>query len=131
MSEINLSNVNRLLTVLLLKTKERHGYEIMDRIEGVTGKRPSSSHIYPFLSTLVENSLVDERKDGRKKVYSLTEEGERFADEKVDSFGQIIEASVLQKVSECESCGCEIYSGGYEEEGKLYCCSHCATANNS
>ncbi|WEL23353.1 Transcriptional regulator, PadR family [Candidatus Nanohalovita haloferacivicina] len=103
----------------------------MDRIEGVTGKRPSSSHIYPFLSTLVENSLVDERKDGRKKVYSLTEEGERFADEKVDSFGQIIEASVLQKVSECESCGCEIYSGGYEEEGKLYCCSHCATANNS
>jgi hypothetical protein len=37
MEEINLSNVNRLLTVLLLKSGDRHGYELMNRIEEVTG----------------------------------------------------------------------------------------------
>ncbi|QKQ98365.1 hypothetical protein GKQ38_02450 [Candidatus Nanohaloarchaea archaeon] len=126
MTEINLSNVNRLYTVLLLKSDERHGYELMDRIEELTGNRPSSSHIYPFLSKLVDNNLVEERKDGRKKVYSLTEEGEDFASEKVESFGEVIEASVLDQVEECENCGCEIYSGGYEEDGEIFCCEHCA-----
>lgn len=129
MSEINLSNVNRLYTVLLLKSGERYGYEIMDKIEGATGKRPSSSHIYPFLSTLVEKGLLEEHKDGRKNVYSLTDEGEEFAEEKVESFGRIIEISVLDSVDECENCSCKIYSDGYEEGGKVYCCDHCANSN--
>ena len=127
MTEIDLSHVNRLYTVLLLKSGDRHGYELMDRIEKITGKRPSSSHIYPFLSKLVDKGLLDERKDGRKKVYRLTEEGESFAEEKTESFGEIIEASVLEKVEECENCGCEIFSGGYEEKGEIYCCEHCAS----
>lgn len=128
MTEINLSNVNRLYTVLLLKSDERYGYELMDRIEELTGNRPSSSHIYPFLSKLVDNDLVEERKDGRKKVYSLTEDGRSFAAKKVESFGKVIEASVLEEVEECENCGCEIYSGSYREDGKVYCCEHCASS---
>ncbi|MFB6175127.1 MAG: PadR family transcriptional regulator [Candidatus Nanohalobium sp.] len=90
--------------------------------------RPSSSHIYPFLSKLVEKGLLEERKEGRKKVYSLTEDGESFASEKVESFGEVIEASLLDQVEECENCGCEIYSGGYREEGKVFCCEHCASS---
>ncbi|MFB6216499.1 MAG: PadR family transcriptional regulator, partial [Candidatus Aenigmatarchaeota archaeon] len=58
MTEINLSNVNRLLTVVLLESGERHGYELMDKIEETTGNRPSSSHIYPFLSKLVDKGLL-------------------------------------------------------------------------
>lgn len=128
MEEVNLSNVNRLLTVILLESGERHGYELMDRIEEITGERPSSSHIYPFLSKLVEEDLLEERKEGRKKVYSLTEDGKNFASEKVESFGEVIEASLLDQVRECENCGCEIYRGGYEEEGKVFCCEHCASS---
>lgn len=126
MEEVNLSNVNRLLTVILLESEERHGYELMDRIEKITGERPSSSHIYPFLSKLVDKGLLEERKEGRKKVYSLTEEGKVFASDKVESFGEVIEASLLDQVHECENCGCEIYSGGYEKEEKVFCCEHCA-----
>jgi DNA-binding PadR family transcriptional regulator len=128
MNEINLSNVNRLLTVLLLKSKERHGYELMNRIEEITETRPSSSHIYPFLSKLVEEGLLEEKEDGRKKIYTLTDEGKSFAEEKVESFGEVIKASVLDQVRECENCGCEIYSGGFEKEGEIFCCSHCAKA---
>ncbi|MFB6242195.1 MAG: PadR family transcriptional regulator [Candidatus Nanosalina sp.] len=127
MEVVNLSNVNRLLTVILLESGERHGYELMDRIEEITGDRPSSSHIYPFLSKLVEKGLLEERKEGRKKVYSLTEDGESFASEKVESFGEVIGASLLDQVEECENCGCEIYSGGFREEGKVFCCEHCAS----
>lgn len=128
MEEINLSNVNRLLTVLLLKSKDRYGYELMDKIEETTGTRPSSSHIYPFLSTMVEKGLLEEEKDGRKKVYTLTEEGEVFAEEKVEDFGEVIKVSVLDQVEECRNCGCEIYSGGFEKSGEIYCCEHCAAS---
>ena len=130
MTEINLSNVNRLLTVLLLKSRDRHGYELMDRIEEVTGDRPSSSHIYPFLSKMVEKGLLQERDDGRRKVYSLSSEGEDFAEQKVRSFGSIIENSILEQVEECENCGCEIYSGGHRINGKLYCCENCASSGD-
>ncbi len=128
MEEVNLSNVNRLLTVILLENGDRHGYELMDRIEEVTGERPSSSHIYPFLSKLVEEGILEEKKEGRKKVYSLTGEGKEFASEKVESFGEVIESSLLDQVEECPNCGCEIYSGGYEEDGKTFCCQHCASS---
>jgi len=128
MEKVNLSNVNRLLTVILLESGEGHGDELMDRIEEITGERPSSAHIYPFLSKLVEKGLLEERKEGRKKVYSLTKNGEDFASDKVESFGEVIEASLLDQVDECENCGCEIYSGGYEEDGKVFCCEHCASS---
>jgi DNA-binding PadR family transcriptional regulator len=126
MSGIDLSNVNRLFTVLLLESEERHGYELMDRIEEVTGNRPSSSHIYPFLSKMKEQGYVKEKKDGRKKVYFLTEKGERFASEQLESFGEILQAAIEGEVRECSHCSCEIYSGGYEEDGKVFCCEHCA-----
>jgi DNA-binding PadR family transcriptional regulator len=128
MEEVNLSNVNRLLTVILLESGERHGYELMDRIEEITSERPSSSHIYPFISKLVEKGILEERKEGRKKVYSLTEDGDEFASNKVKSFGEVIEASLLDQVEDCENCGCEIYSGGYEEDGNVFCCEHCASS---
>lgn len=131
MTGINLSNVNRLFTVLLLESEERHGYELMDRIEEITGDRPSSSHIYPFLSKMKEQGFVEEEEDGRKKVYSLTEKGEEFASEQLESFGEILQSAIEGEIQECTHCGCEIYSGGYEDSGELFCCEHCAAHANS
>ncbi|MFB6192691.1 MAG: PadR family transcriptional regulator [Candidatus Nanohaloarchaea archaeon] len=128
MSDIDLSNVNRLYTVLLLESSDRYGYEIMDRIEEVTGNRPSSSHIYPFLSKMQEEGYVNENEDGRKKVYSLTEKGEKFASEQLESFGEILQAAIEGEVKECSHCDCKIYDDGYEEDGEIYCCKHCARA---
>lgn len=128
--DIDLSNVNRLYTVLLLESGEKHGYRIIKDIENITGKKPSTSHIYPFLEKLNEKGVVTvEEKGGRgKKVYSLTEEGEGLVKEQLDAFGEILNAAIEGEIEECENCGCEIYSGGYEENGKIYCCKHCATS---
>lgn len=128
--DIDLSNVNRLYTVLLLESGEKHGYQIIKDIEKITGKKPSTSHIYPFLEKLTEKGVatVEEKGDRGKKVYQLTEEGEGLVKEQLDAFGEILNAAIEGEIEECKNCGCEIYSGGYEENGKIYCCKHCATS---
>lgn len=129
--EIDLSNVNRLYAVLLLESGEKHGYRIIKDIENITGNKPTTSHIYPFLEKLTEKGVVtvEEKGDRGKKVYQLTEEGEDLVSEQLDAFGEILNAAIQGEIEECESCGCEIYSGGYQKEGKTYCCKHCASAD--
>jgi DNA-binding PadR family transcriptional regulator len=127
--EIDLSNVNRLYTVMLLESGERHGYQIIKEIEEITGKKPSTSHIYPFLSTLEEKGLVESEKKGDrgKKVYNLTEDGRKVMQEQVEAFSKILSTAIEGEITECSHCGCEIYSGGYEEDGEVFCCKHCAS----
>lgn len=128
--EIDLSNVNRLYTVLLLESGEKHGYQIIKDIEKITGKKPTTSHIYPFLEKLTEKGVatVEEKGDRGKKVYHLTEEGEDIVKEQLDAFDDILQTAVEGEIDGCENCGCQIYSGGYEEDGKIFCCKHCASS---
>ncbi len=130
MEKINLSNVNRLYTVLLLESGGKHGYQIIKEIERITGNKPTTSHIYPFLEKLAEKGVVtvEERGSRGKKVYQLTEEGEDLVKEQLDAFGEILQTAIQGEIEKCENCGCEIYRGGYEEDGKLYCCEHCASS---
>lgn len=129
MSDLEIHHVFRLYTLILLEEGEKTGYEIMDRIKDSVGEKPSTSFIYPFLSDLEGEGLVSVEKGGRnKKIYSLTSKGEEFASEKLNSFGEIINASIKDRVKECANCGCKIYSGGYEENGKTFCCEHCAAS---
>lgn len=127
--EIDLSNVNRLYTVMLLESGERHGYQIIKEIEEITGKKPTTSHIYPFLSTLEEKGFVESEKKGDrgKKVYNLTDEGRKIMRKQVEAFGKILSSAIEGEITECNHCGCEIYSGGYEENGEVFCCKHCAS----
>ncbi|MFB6190742.1 MAG: PadR family transcriptional regulator [Candidatus Nanohaloarchaea archaeon] len=129
MEGINLSNTNRLYTVLLLQSGPRHGYGLIDEIEEITGERPSTAHIYPFLEELERNGLVEAEKEGRRKVYRLTEDGHEVVQEQMESFGEILHAAVEGSVRECVNCGCRIYSDGYEEDGEIYCCRHCASSS--
>lgn len=130
MTEIDLSNVNRLYTLLLLESGEKHGYQIIKDIERITGNKPTTSHIYPFLEKLREKDVVsvEEKGDRGKKVYHLTEEGEELVKEQLDSFGEILQSAIEGEIEECENCGCEIYSGGHEDHGKTFCCKHCAAS---
>lgn len=127
MEDLNISNTTKLYTLLLLETAPKHGYRIIDDLEQITGKRPTTSHIYPFLQELADRDYVDTHKEGRKKVYELTRKGENFVDEQISSFSEILDAALQDKITECSHCGCEIYSGGYEENGEVFCCKHCAS----
>lgn len=132
MEDINVSHVVRLYTLLLLNSGPKHGYELMKEIEQITGKEPTASHIYPFLKELEEKDIVTAEETGSrgKKVYELTADGQDFVKEQVHSFGEILEAAIAGSIEECAHCDCEIYDGGYEEAGTVYCCKHCAAADS-
>lgn len=129
MSEPDLHHVYRVYTLLLLKTGSRHGYEIIERIHEMTGEKPSTSHIYPFLSELNEKDYLSSEEGSRgKKTYSLTDEGEHFVAEQLDSFGEMLHAAIEDEIKECSHCNCKIYDDGFSKDGKVYCCKHCAEA---
>lgn len=130
MDTLNVSHVTRLYTLLLLKTGSRHGYEIIKEIAAVTGDKPSTSHIYPFLNQLADQGYVSitETGDRGKKVYTLTEFGHAFVGEHIDAFGEMIHAAIEDRITACGHCNCKIYDNGYEKDGETYCCKRCATA---
>lgn len=132
MGGFKLTHVYRLYTLLLLKSSSRHGYEIIDRIQEMTGDKPSTSHIYPFLSELEERGYLKSEEGSRgKKIYSLTSEGREFVEEQLASMGEMVYAAVQDEVEECAHCDCQIYDKGHEKDGQIYCCKHCAKAADS
>ncbi len=132
MEEIEITNLTKFYGLILLYQGPKHGYELIKEIEEHTGKKPSTSQIYPFLAKLQENNLikVETRGEREKKVYILTEEGEKFVKKKFEMFGGIISATIEKDLTKCAHCGCEVYRGGYEEvingEKITFCCIHCA-----
>jgi DNA-binding PadR family transcriptional regulator len=68
----------------LLKDKPRHGYEIMraleERFHGFYV--PSAGTVYPTLQLLEDMGYVKPSELDGKKVYSITEEGIRFLNER-------------------------------------------------
>lgn len=70
----------------LLDDRPMHGYEMISELEERTGGRwrPSAGSIYPTLQLLEDEGLVTaEEVDGRK-VYSLTDAGQKAAPDRTD-----------------------------------------------
>ncbi|HLC92308.1 MAG TPA: PadR family transcriptional regulator [archaeon] len=63
------------LILFLLSKKSMHGQEIADELEKRKGFRPSPGTIYPALKQLKEGGLIEERKEGKTIVYTLTKDG--------------------------------------------------------
>jgi len=59
----------------LLTKKDLYGQEIADELEKRKGTRPNPGTLYPALSELEKKGLVKYRKEGRRKIYYLTEAG--------------------------------------------------------
>ncbi len=132
MADIEIKNMVKLFTVLLLSEKEQHGYEIMKEVEKKTGKKVSPGQIYPFLKQLKKYRYVETkgRAERDKQAYYLTPEGRKFMARLSDKFGDMFEIAIKSKLTVCAHCNCEIYKGGYKERinGRLlsFCCENCA-----
>ena len=77
---MEIKNIVKLFTVLLLSEKEQYGYEIMKEVEKKTGKKVSPGQIYPFLKQLKKYDYVETkgRAERDKQAYYLTPEGRKF-----------------------------------------------------
>ncbi|MBW3002234.1 PadR family transcriptional regulator [Candidatus Woesearchaeota archaeon] len=65
----------KLLVLKALDKKPLSGYALMKFIEEKIGSKPSPGSIYPVLDDLTKQKFVSCKKDGRKKIYSITKEG--------------------------------------------------------
>lgn len=65
------------LILFLLSKKAMHGQEIADELEKRKGCRPSPGTIYPALKHLREHGFIQESKEGKIIIYSLTPEGKK------------------------------------------------------
>ena len=63
-----------------------YGQEIAEELERMRGTKPNSGTIYPALKDLETQGMVETRKDGRKKLYKLTDAGQAGAMEACEYF---------------------------------------------
>ena len=75
----------------LLKDKPRHGYEIIkemeERFHGFYS--PSAGSVYPTLQLLEDMGYVKSVEQDGKKVYTITDEGKHFLEEREETIGKI------------------------------------------
>ena len=73
----------KLLALLLIEEKPRHGYELIKLIESKSSQQyaPSPGVIYPTLTYLEEVSFVKVENESDKKQYSITEDGKKYLEE--------------------------------------------------
>ncbi|MCC6029318.1 MAG: PadR family transcriptional regulator [Candidatus Korarchaeum sp.] len=74
----------RLLVLDAIREEPLHGYEIMRRIGDTLGHPPSPGVVYPTLRSLESEGLVRSGREGRRTVYSITEEGVKYLKENED-----------------------------------------------
>ena len=59
----------------ILRKKEMYGQELAEELERMRGTKPNPGTLYPALKELEKQGMVETRKEGRKKMYKLTQIG--------------------------------------------------------
>ena len=132
--ESHLTNLTKFYLLTILTKKPMHGYEIMEEIGTVLGKRPSAGQIYPLINFLNKGGFLKQKIENigqkKRKVYSLTEKGEKLSADILKRLSSIVEIAIEPKLTSCAHCACKVYNGGYREKIKNkylnFCCQYCA-----
>jgi DNA-binding PadR family transcriptional regulator len=79
----------RAAALLLLEEEPRNGYQLMEEIERRSGGawRPSPGSIYPALSQLEDEGLVQADESAGRRSFSLTEDGVAYVEANRASLG--------------------------------------------
>ncbi len=81
----------RLAILALLAEGPRHGYQLIqdirERSDGAWNPSPGS--VYPALSALQDEGLIDDEKVDGRKVFSLTEQGRAYVAERAEDLARV------------------------------------------
>jgi len=79
----------RLATLLLLEEEPRNGYNLMQEIEERSGGvwRPSPGSVYPALSQLEDEGLIEPTEHEGSKAFTLTDAGKSHVEENREQMG--------------------------------------------
>lgn len=59
---------------------EVSGYQIMKRVDKLTGKKPSTGSIYPLLKSMQNEGWIIGKKTDNKTIYQITDSGREVVD---------------------------------------------------
>ena len=81
----------RLAILALLEEGPRHGYQLIQDIRERSGGawNPSPGSIYPALSALQDEGLIDDDKVDGRRVFALTEAGRRYVVERAEDLARV------------------------------------------
>jgi DNA-binding PadR family transcriptional regulator len=94
----------RLAILALLAEAPRHGYQLIQDI----GERshgawtPSPGAVYPALSALQDEGLIDEEKVEGRRVFSLTEAGRGYVEARSEEIGAVFAGFSQEQAEEVE-----------------------------
>jgi DNA-binding PadR family transcriptional regulator len=74
-SDIMATGILKMMMLHIMKDGEASGYDIIKRVELITGKKPSTGSIYPLLKKMEREGWISGRLGDGKTYYSLTEIG--------------------------------------------------------
>lgn len=61
----------------IISEKEVSGYEIIKRVDELTGKKPSTGSVYPLLKSMQNGGWIIGKKLGLKTVYQIADSGKK------------------------------------------------------
>jgi len=85
------------IIMLLLQKKERYGYELISEIKKLADMDIAEGTIYPLLSRLKKEKLVDSRwvemdEGVPRKYYKLTDQGNAYLETMYQYLGELMQA---------------------------------------
>ena len=82
----------RLVLLKLIHDEPRHGYDLIGAIEALSGGTyaPSPGMVYPTLTLLADQGLVDETADGSRKRFACNADGARLLADQADAVSAAI-----------------------------------------
>ncbi|MBX0320855.1 PadR family transcriptional regulator [Shouchella clausii] len=90
----------KIVLLKLLQGQSRHGYglikELEEKFKGFYSPSPGS--VYPILQMLEDQDLVNITKEGRKKVYHLTDKGQTYLEKNQNEDPFILRMNMLNNV---------------------------------
>lgn len=90
-----------------LSEQSLSGYSLCKEIEQKTGQKPSFGSIYPILERFLKENLVTVKKDGRKKIYTITAKGKSQAKEFRNKRTALIDDMIQQSKTFAELTECD------------------------
>jgi len=72
-----LSGLLKMWMLKITSEKEVSGYEIIKRVNKLTGKKPSTGSVYPLLKLMQNEGWIIGAEAPRKTLYRITEEGKK------------------------------------------------------
>src|SRR5664280_2018843 len=80
-----------LLILTSLAGGEKHGYAMMEDIEGISGVRPGPGTLYGALSRLEQSGLIEALPaDERRRPYKLTSRGNAYLRQTLSSLSNFV-----------------------------------------